>query len=102
MKKTCLFATALLITLTYGTAEAAEITVLAGMGNVSGIRDLAPAFEKASGHKVIVRFEQNADLARLVESNAQADVFTGNPQGIDEFITKGKIVAGTRVDFAKA
>ena len=38
------------------------ITVLAGMGNVSGIRDLAPAFERASGHKVVVRFVQTADL----------------------------------------
>jgi ABC-type molybdate transport system substrate-binding protein len=39
-------------------AQAAEITVLAGMGIVSGVRDLAPAFEKATGHKVVVVFEQ--------------------------------------------
>src|SRR5262249_12101837 len=41
---------------------AAEITVLAGMGNVSGIQDLAPAFERASGHKVIGPFLPAADL----------------------------------------
>jgi hypothetical protein len=33
-------------------AAAAEITVLGGMGVVSGLRDLAPAFEKMTGHKV--------------------------------------------------
>jgi ABC-type molybdate transport system substrate-binding protein len=44
--------------------SAAEITVVAGMGNVSGINDLAAAFEKASGHKVVVRFVQAADLRR--------------------------------------
>ena len=38
-------------------APAAEITVLGGMGVVSGLRDLAPAFEKATGHRVVVVFE---------------------------------------------
>jgi len=98
----CFLAAGLLAILTHGAAQAAEITVLAGMGNVSAIRDLAPAFEKASGHTVTVRFEQNPDLARLIETNAPADVFTGNPQAIDDYIAKGKVVAGTRVDFAKA
>jgi molybdate transport system substrate-binding protein len=81
---------------------AAEITVLAGMGNVSAIRDLAPAFERASGHKVIVRFEQNPDIARLIDANAPADLVTAQPRAIDEYVMKGKVVAGTRVDFAKA
>jgi ABC-type molybdate transport system substrate-binding protein len=31
-------------------AQVAEITVLAGMGVISAVRDLAPAFEKKSGH----------------------------------------------------
>jgi molybdate transport system substrate-binding protein len=88
--------------LAQGAVQAAEITVLAGMGNVSGIRDLAPAFERASGHKVIVRFEQNPEIARLIEANAPADLVTAQPQAIDEHIRKGKVVAGTRVDFAKA
>jgi hypothetical protein len=39
-------------------AQAAEITVLAGMGVVSAIRDLAPAFEQKTGHKVIISQEQ--------------------------------------------
>jgi molybdate transport system substrate-binding protein len=85
-----------------GAVQAAEITVLAGMGNVSGIRDLAPAFEKASGHKVIVRFVPTADLPGVIETNAPADVVAAGPPAIDGFIAKGKVVAGTRVDFAKA
>ena len=88
--------------LAQGTVQAAEITVLAGMGNVSGIRDLAPAFERASGHKVIVRFVPTAELAGVIETNAPADVVTAGPEAIDGFIAKGKVVAGTRVDFAKA
>jgi molybdate transport system substrate-binding protein len=88
--------------LAHGAAQAAEITVLAGMGNVSGIRDLAPAFEKASGHKVIVRFVPTADLAGVIDANTPADVLTAGPDGIDGYIAKGKVVAGTRVDFGKA
>ena len=82
--------------------QAAEITILAGMGNVSGINDLAPAFERASGHKVVVRFLPTADLAGVINSNAPADVLTAGPQAIDDFIAKGKVVAGTHVDFGKA
>ena len=82
--------------------QAAEITVLAGMGNVSGIQDLAPAFERASGHKVIVRFVATADLPGVIEANTPADVLTAGPQAIDDYIAKGKVMAGTRLDFGKA
>ena len=33
------------------TVQAAEITVLASQGVVSAVRDLAPAFERVSGHR---------------------------------------------------
>src|SRR5262245_47390688 len=83
-------------------APAAEITVVAGMGNVSGIRDLAPAFERASGHKVNVRFVQTADLPAFINANTPADVITAGPDAMKDYIAKGKVVAGTQVDFAKA
>lgn len=81
-------------------AQAAEITILAGQGVVSGLVDLAPAFERATGHKVIV--SQEADLAGKVNSNAPADLVATGPQAVDDYIAKSKIVAGTRVDFARA
>ena len=80
----------------------AEITVLAGMGVISGIRDLAPAFEQRTGHKVIVRFEQAADLTRVVNTGGPADVAAVQPQQADMFITDGKMVAGTKTNFAQA
>jgi molybdate transport system substrate-binding protein len=88
--------------MTQASVQAAEITVLAGMGNVSGINDIAPAFERASGHKVVVRFVPTAELAGVIDSNAPADVITAGPEAIDGFIGKGKVVTGTRVDFGKA
>jgi molybdate transport system substrate-binding protein len=83
-------------------AQAAEITVLAGMGVISGVRDLAPAFERMTGHKVLVRFEQTADLTQLVNSGASADIAAVQPQQVEMFIKDGKMVAGTATNFAQA
>jgi molybdate transport system substrate-binding protein len=91
---------AVLCVLGWRAAHAAEITILAGQGVVSGLVDLAPAFERATGHKVIV--SQEADLAGKVNSNAPADLVATGPQAVDDYIVKSKIVASTRVDFAKA
>jgi molybdate transport system substrate-binding protein len=108
----CLLAA--LCVLTHGAVQAAEITVLAGMGNVSGINDLAPAFERASGHKVIVRFVPTAELPKVIgatladqlrggpQEMMAMDVVTAGPEAIDDYIAKGRVLAGTRVDFAKA
>ena len=37
-------------------AQAAEVTILVNQGALSGVRDLAAGFEKASGHKVVIDF----------------------------------------------
>jgi len=93
---------AVLCVLGWRAAHAAEITILAGQGVVSGLVDLAPAFERATGHKVIVSFEAGPSLMQKVTSNAPADLVATGPQAVDDYIVKSKIVASTRVDFAKA
>jgi molybdate transport system substrate-binding protein len=83
------------------TLQAAELTVLTSQGVVSAVRDLAPAFEKASGHKVIVSFEAGPSLMNKINANAPADLVTHYPSAIDDFIKQGKVLAGTRTDFAR-
>jgi molybdate transport system substrate-binding protein len=80
-------------------AQAAEITILASQGSISGARDLAAGFQSATGHKVIATQEANA-IAK-VNSGAPADLVVANPPVIDNLIKEGKVV-GTRVDFARA
>jgi molybdate transport system substrate-binding protein len=84
-----------------GTAQAAELTVLTSQGVVSAVRDLAPAFEKASGHKVMVSFEAGPSLMNKVNANAPADLVTHYPSAVDDLIKQGKVLAGTRTDFAR-
>jgi molybdate transport system substrate-binding protein len=85
-----------------GTVQTAEITVLASQGVVSAVRDLAPAFERVSGHKVVVSFEVGPGLMNKVNSDAPADVVTHYPDMIDDLIKKGKVLAGTGVVIARA
>jgi molybdate transport system substrate-binding protein len=87
--------------MTHAPARAAEIVVLTNLGVVSAVRDLAPAFERASGHKVIVSFELGSAMMQKINSNAPADVVTQTPDVIDSLIKQGKVV-GERVDFARA
>src|SRR5882757_1823901 len=84
-----------------GAAQAAELTVLTSQGVVSAVRDLAPAFEKASGHEVIVSFEAGPSLMNKINANAPADLVTHYPSAVDDLIKQGKVLAGTRTDFAR-
>ena len=70
--------------------QAAEITVRAGMGVVSSVRDLAPAFEKTTGHKVIVIFDPTPVMNEKINSGAPADIAAVQPQQVDELIKQGK------------
>jgi molybdate transport system substrate-binding protein len=82
-----------------GTAQAAEITILASQGSISGVRDLAAGFQGATGHRVIAT--QEANVMTKVNAGAPADIVTANPPVIDDLIKQGKVV-GSRVDFARA
>lgn len=85
-----------------GMAQAAEIIILAGQGVVSAVREVAPAFERASGHKVVVSFEVGPGLMNKVNSDAPADVVTHYPDMIDDLTKKGKVLEGTGVVIARA
>src|SRR5262252_10054162 len=75
------------------TLKAAQLIVVTNQGATPGVRELAAAFERASGHQVTVIQEDAGALERRLNSNGPADLITGNPGQIDELIRKGKIVA---------
>ena len=83
------------------TAAAAELTVLTNQGAVPGVRELAAAFARASGHRVNVVQVEAAALEQTVNSG-QADIVTGNPPAIEDLVNKGKIVPGTVTPFVTA
>ncbi|MBI4274262.1 MAG: molybdate ABC transporter substrate-binding protein [Rhizobiales bacterium] len=83
-------------------AYAAEIKILSGNGGRAAVSELCSQFERATGHKVIIQFEVNAELKRKIEAGEAFDVAILNPPVLDELIGQGKIVAATRVNIGSA
>lgn len=83
-------------------AMSAEITIFANQGAASATRDLAPAFERASGNKVVVKFMDGRAMAEAIKSNAPGDVVSSLSDTFDGFVKDGKVVAGTVVEYARA
>src|SRR5262249_24709686 len=104
MKRTTLVSLALMAALAVSSnrpACAAEITILVNQGATPGVRELAAAFSRASGHKVTVIQADDAVLQqRLIDGTA--DLITGNPRPIDELVRNGKVVASTVTPFVRA
>ena len=98
-----LFATILAAALLGGTAApAADIKVLSGNGARAAVSALLIQFEHATGHKINLRFEVNADLETKIEAGETFDVAVLNPPVIDALIKAGKIVPGSRADIGQA
>jgi molybdate transport system substrate-binding protein len=85
-----------------GSAMAAEITIFANQGAASATRDLAPAFERASGNKVVVKFMDGRAMGEAIKSNTLGDVVSSLSEAFDGFVKDGKVVAGTVVEYARA
>ena len=55
-------------------AAAAELTVLAGGSMTASLNELAPRFERATGHKLTIRFAGTPELIKLATSGAPFDL----------------------------
>jgi molybdate transport system substrate-binding protein len=83
-------------------AHSAEIKVLSGNGAKAAVRELCSQFERASGHRIALRFEVNADLKRKIEAGETFDVAVLNPPVIEALIKDGKIIAGSSSNIGSA
>jgi molybdate transport system substrate-binding protein len=81
-------------------ATAAELIILTNQGATPGVKELAAAFSRASGHKVtVIQVEGDALDQRI---NSGADLVTGNPDTIEALVKNGKVVASTVTPFVLA
>jgi molybdate transport system substrate-binding protein len=83
-------------------AVAAEIIIFANQGAASATRDLAPGFEKATGHKAVVKFMSGAAMTEALKANAPGDVVSSLSEGFDGLVKEGKVVSGTVAEYARA
>ena len=84
-----------------GATQAAEIVVYLNQATESGVKELASAFEKATGNKVNVSFQAGPNLNRVINEGATGDVTSLGLQQFDEFVKSGKVAAGSVVEYAR-
>ena len=76
--------------------------VLCTNGVKSVMLDLAPAFERTSGTKVLITWGATNGLVKELDGGAAADLVILTAETIDELIARGKVVAGSRLDLARS
>lgn len=80
-------------------AEAAEVKVISGAAMSSVWEELGPQFERATGHKLAIWYGHTGTVPRRIEAGEAFDLAMIG--GLDEFIRRGKIDAGTRTEIAR-
>jgi molybdate transport system substrate-binding protein len=84
------------------TVHAAEVKVMAVNAVKEAYVELISGFEKSSGHKVITVWGGSENIAKRVSDGEVVDVVFSTAPNIDKLILAGKLVAGSRADFAKS
>ena len=90
-----LFATAMSLT-TGVVAQAAEIRVFCTGAARSAYEELAPQFERATGHKLLTQFGLPSELLKKLDAGEPVDAIILSFD-IDRLIKQAKVVAGSRV-----
>jgi molybdate transport system substrate-binding protein len=82
-------------------AAAAEIRVLTSGAYKAVILALAPAFERTSGHAVIIQNDTAGGVARRIEGGEVVDLAVLTPAGAKDLTAKGKLAPGSSLDLAR-
>ena len=85
-----------------GTAQAADITVLATPGVKEAYLALVPQFERASGNKVNTAWAGTADVMKRMKAGEVFDAVILASNSLEELIDTGKLMAGSRADVARS
>lgn len=83
-------------------AAAQSLTILSSNATKALIEELAPQFEKASGHRVVVRFANSAELKGRVEQGDAFDVAILTASLIGDLVATKYLAADSRTDVARA
>lgn len=93
------FALALLTT---AGSQAAEVKVLSTNGVKSVVEELAPQFEKATGHQLVISFAPANILKGRIEKGEEFDLAILTTSAADDLVNQGKLAAATRADIAQS
>ena len=83
-------------------ADETTLTVLCSNGLKAVAEDLLPQFERATKHKVVVRYGLAAALKQQIERGEAFDVAFVTPAAMDDLVKEAKIAADTRATIARS
>ena len=82
-------------------AQAADVRVLCSNGLKAVFEELAPQFERSTGHKIVVTYGLAAGFKQQIDAGAAVDVAILTPALIDDLIKSGKMAADSRTVIAR-
>lgn len=77
------------------TARAAELKVFSSPAASAALLEVAPPFERRTGHKVVLEFANIAAQKKKIAAGENFDIAIVSPKLIEELVQAGKIAAGT-------
>ncbi|HZR68635.1 MAG TPA: substrate-binding domain-containing protein [Burkholderiales bacterium] len=85
-----------------GNAQAAELRVLASNGVKAALEELAPAFERETGHRLAFEFGVANVLKRRIDEGGAFDLAILTHANIDELSRSGKVDGASRAGIARS
>ena len=82
-------------------ASAADIKVLS-VPFKSPLDQIAPAFERETGHRLVIKYAPSEPLLKQIDSGEPFDVVLTFPRHVDDLIKQNRVAVGSRVDIARA
>lgn len=83
-------------------AQAAEISVISTVAYKEAYLELLPAFERATGHKVVTQWAPTVEVLRRIKGGEAVDLVLMAATGIEDLTKAGKIVEGSAVPFVQS
>lgn len=83
-------------------AHAADLTVVSTNAFKTVLEELGPQFERASGHKLTMRFASTSEMKARIEKGEAFDVAVLTAAAADDLIKQAKLAPATRTDVARS
>src|SRR5262245_21207538 len=80
----------------YPGTDMTTVTVFTSNGMRGVMGELAPRFEKASGHRLALSYDPGQIMMRRIDAGETADVVILGGSALDDLAKKGRIAAGSR------
>jgi len=82
-------------------AQAAEIKIMTTSTMIQPLGELGPQFERATGHKLVIKGAVTGEMKRLIEGGEAFDLAIVASALFDDLIKQGKIAADSRTPLTR-